>query len=215
MMNKNIDLRNLQLTVHRLTDEFVYDYPVSEAAQAALEETGAWLGKSPAVAIEQAKHYIAVYPHIPIFWNLLHSGYIAVDDMEAAYEVALQERKKFPNYLYGKLDVAQHCLWRKDFKGFEAIFSTGFDLKAILPHREKFHHSEALGVFVIVAQYYEAIGNTDQADMYLNIISEMRPEHPVLELIFNKRMAGALERMQARIAKANRGSRLRKRSIFG
>ena len=131
----------------------------------------------PQEAIPMLKQLIKKNPKEPRFNNLLASLYTMTNDLKNAEEIACENYKMNPKYLFAKINYAQLCLGKNDLTIIPQIFNNKFDLTALYPNRNKFHVSEYIGFAGVVGEYFARIGNKDVAMLYLNSLQKIAPKH--------------------------------------
>ncbi|MFQ5865863.1 MAG: tetratricopeptide repeat protein, partial [bacterium] len=90
-------------------------------------------------AIRVLKHEIELHPENPIYYNYLSNAYAMADDLSAANEVIVECYKKFPHYLFGRINYAQYLLDNNRIDEIPDVFDNQFELQAIYPERTEFH----------------------------------------------------------------------------
>lgn len=94
------------------------------------------------------------------------------------------------------------------------ILGHKFDLKLMYPHRDAFHISEFVGLQGVLAEYYLQIGDLDAAATCCDMLEEVDPEHPMVEVLENQLaielVGDALTRMARRARRPAKQRRKRK-----
>ena len=81
-----------------------------------------------------------------------------------------------PDYFFAKINYAQLCLDKGEFKKIPEIFYHKFDLKLLYPHRNTFHVTEFAGFTGVMCAYYCSIGKLDPAKISFDVLKQVAPE---------------------------------------
>ena len=113
------------------------------------------------------------YPEIPQFKNYLSTYYSLVGRFDMAYEVNQQIIRKHPDYLFGKINLVNEYLRKKEFDKVPAVLGEAMEIKSLYPDREVFHVEEVLSFYNVAVEYFVETGNIEAAEMRLKIMSEL------------------------------------------
>jgi len=150
------------------------------ANEGGLEALNEQLYAHPAETIPKLQRLIELNPDIPLTYNWLQAAYSLVGNEEEANRMTELTYEKFPNYLFARTTYANLCMHRNQVDRVPAIFDGGkFELKALYPHRNVFHLTEFLAFAATMVQYFLRTDKRDQAEVYLEMMEEMAPEHSV------------------------------------
>lgn len=160
-----------------------------------LEKMYPTIQKGNITVIRKILHLIERHPKNPQLKNFLSSAYQASGNYKKAVEVNDWILKEHPNYLFGLLNKAHQYINSGKPENVPEILGEGLDLKKLYPDRDVFHLAEVTGFFKLAVMYYAAIDDFDQADMRLDILKEVAPDHPDTEtarthLLYKKMEAG-------------------------
>lgn len=136
---------------------------------------------SPKKAIKKLRIAIRRYPQVPEFFNYLYIATNLAYGLEESHKVTLEALKRFPDYFFAKLGLAEYYIYKGDLEKIPAIFDNKFDLKQLLPGREVFHISEVTGFLSVLILYYTRLNNFGAAEKYFSQLESVDPENPVLE----------------------------------
>ncbi len=123
------------------------------------------------------------YPDIPHLYNYLYIAYFRMGKRGDASRVVQQTMQRFPDYLFGRLSLAEECLARGEPEKVAEIFGGKFDLKLQYPERALFHVSEVISFQCVVARYHHALGNREQAQQAYDLMRQLNPKHPSTRLV--------------------------------
>jgi len=63
------------------------------------------------------------------------------------------------------------------------IFAGKYELQLLYPERERFHISEVMGFYTVMAWYFHARGKREQAETYYKLLRQIDPKHHNTRLI--------------------------------
>lgn len=126
------------------------------------------------------------YPDFPEIDNLLSYVYIRLRKIRRAEELTKNAYKKFPDYLFARINYADQCLRKGKIDEIEEIFDHKFHLKELYPKRKVFHYSEFRGFMVVMGFYHLALGNRSAAEQYYLNAVKADPLHPSLNALEKK-----------------------------
>lgn len=130
----------------------------------------------PQQAIPRLLKLKAAYPKIPIIYNYLLAAYSRLGDQKASRELALENYRNNPEYLFAKINYAQFCLYDGDIEKIPDIFEQKYDLKMLYPKRTKFHVTEFAGFTGVICAYYSLIGHQETAKLLYNSLLDIAPD---------------------------------------
>ncbi len=133
--------------------------------------------ESAGSVIPELIEFIKKYPNVPILRSCLGAAYSTTGQTDKLEEVAMQLYKKFPDYLFGRLNYAEICLMRREYDKIPEIFDHTFDLKELYPDRDEFHISEFVNFMSIVGEYYFYTGNRDQTQKIYELLKGVAPDN--------------------------------------
>ena len=129
------------------------------------------------------KKLIQQYPDLPQLYNYLYIAYYKLGKREEATRVLQETVQHFPNYLFGRIALANEYLKRGEPEKIADIFAGKFDLQLLYPQRDRFHLSEFIAFQSVLARYFYAIGDIKRAHICYDIMYKMAPEHEHTRLV--------------------------------
>ncbi|NOR88339.1 MAG: hypothetical protein GQ527_12090, partial [Bacteroidales bacterium] len=117
------------------------------------------------------------FPKIAILKNYLSVSYQSIGKPQKAQEVNHWIVAEHPDYYFGKINLAAEYLEKKQYDEIKEILGEDLDIKYLLPDRDTFHIDELTSYFAITAMYCAAIQDFEQADIRLEILNELNPDH--------------------------------------
>ncbi|QTR51164.1 hypothetical protein [Candidatus Thiothrix anitrata] len=118
------------------------------------------------------------YPHIPSIYNYIHGLNFLLGKSDEAFAVLQETVERFPNYLFGKIGLAEHYLKSAEYHKIPAVFAHKFELHQHFPEgTSEFHVSEALAFYSVIGVYHAYTGDIAQALVCYFMIANLNPEH--------------------------------------
>ncbi len=177
---QNLTDSGFALTQYELTDEPL-DSPYLKKLPPAIRERVDDLYHlsltKPKQVIAEILDLVKKYPEVPMFYNYLSVAYSQLGDFENRNATILECYKKFPKYLFGRVNYAQVCLENGDAEKIPEIFEGKLDLKLLYPKRTKFHISEYINFTGVLGLYNLSIGRREIATQYYETMKQMDPRH--------------------------------------
>ena len=183
-------------------DYEITDEPLSQPAYARLPQLvkeqlntfydGGMLLQKPQEAVAILQPLIERYPDVPQLYNYLHIAYQQLGDKDNSQHVLQETLTRFPDYLFGRIAYATDCLQRGEPEKVPEIFDNQYELKLLYPERERFHISEVMGFYTVLAWYFHTQGERDRAETYYKLLRQLAPEHRhtrfIEQLLFPSRL---------------------------
>ncbi|MCP5088314.1 MAG: hypothetical protein GY952_16100 [Rhodobacteraceae bacterium] len=133
--------------------------------------------QKPKEALGVLKPLIEQYPDVRQLYNYLHIAYQKLGDQTNAQRVLQETLERFPDYLFGRIAYATDCLQRGEAEKVPEIFEGKYELKLLYPERKRFHISEVLGFYSVMAWYFHTQGEPSRAATYYELMRQLDPEH--------------------------------------
>ena len=132
--------------------------------------------RKPRQAIPELEKLVETYPDIPVLYNYLGVAYSLSGNQQKAEEIVLENIKRNPNYLFARLNYAEICLAKHEYKKVKEIFDNKLELSLLYPHRKRFHTSEVIGFMSVIGRYLLGIGERDAAEKYYELLKKISPD---------------------------------------
>ncbi len=133
------------------------------------------------------------FPDVPKVWNYLAVAYQAAGRHEDSERVIEETYRRFPDYLFGMTNYGMQRLHKGHPEDVPGILHGKFALHEQMQGRQRFHLSEASSYFGLLASYFLAIQDLEQASTYLDMLEELAPEHPLTRQIRSQMMLALFE----------------------
>jgi len=125
--------------------------------------------------IEKLNRLILEYREVPVLKNYLATTYETAGDEEKAREMHFRIFKEHPDYLYGKIGVAQLYLQDEEYDKVKEILGENLDLRQLYPDRDVFVLNEVSTFLSFVILYYDTINNQNKKKKHLDILKKIDP----------------------------------------
>jgi tetratricopeptide (TPR) repeat protein len=166
----------------------------------------------PAEAARRLEPLIERFPNVPRLYNFLRTAYASSGQKDKAHEIAERNFRLHPTYLFAKLDCAADAMARGEPQRVPEILGHKFDLKLMYPHRDAFHISEFVGLQGVLAEYYLQVGDLERAATCCEMLEQVDPEHPMVEVLENQlALAMVGEAMRRMASRAHRPAKKRRK----
>ncbi len=126
-----------------------------------------------ASSIPKLKKAIEDYPDNPQLKNYLSVLYGKLNDLESMYEANRRLIAEHPDYLFGKLNLANEYYLKKEYPKIAEVLGEEMELQALYPDRDTFHLDEVIGFYKFAVLYFLGIGELKQAEMRFDILEEV------------------------------------------
>lgn len=137
-------------------------------------------------SIKKIQKAIERHPKNPQLKNYLSVLYGHIGDTKKMYDVNKWILAEHPNYLFGKLNLANEYYLKDEYDKMPQVLGETMDLKALYPDRNTFHLNEVISFLKCAVLYYTAIGNIDQAEIRYEIMEELAPDAYDTEVAMKK-----------------------------
>ncbi|WGZ94367.1 MAG: hypothetical protein QJT81_21750 [Candidatus Thiothrix putei] len=140
---------------------------------------------TPSSSTDKLEHALATlyalrdkYPDVPSLYNFTAVTLARLGRKEETHAALLETHQRFPDYLFGKISLAEHYLRQGQPEKVPDILNHQFDLtQHFPPDVDLFHISEAIGFYSIVGMYHAATGDAAQALVCYSIVRNLNPDH--------------------------------------
>jgi tetratricopeptide (TPR) repeat protein len=133
--------------------------------------------QNPEKALNVLKPLIEQYPDVPPLYNYLYIAYQKLGDRANAQRILQKTLERFPDYLFGRISYAINCLERGDAEKVPEIFGGKYELKLLYPRRKRFHLSEVLSFYAVMAWYFHTLEEHNRAETYYELMRQLEPKH--------------------------------------
>jgi signal peptidase I len=161
---------------YKITDDSkVIDdiFGIDSEVQTILQLMAEKVARKKNSAIKELHDLIKKYPRIPQFKNLLSVLYHNQGNNVMANKINHDIVIKHPVYLFGKLNLANEYVTKKQFEKVPEILGEYMDIKKLYPSRDEFHVNEVVSFNRTALNYFIAIEDIDAAEIRLDILKKL------------------------------------------
>lgn len=127
-------------------------------------------------SVQKILDAIEQFPYNPQLKNYLSVLYGQLGDTKKMYDMNRWIISEHPDYLFGKLNLANEYYLKHEFEKMPEILGEAMELKALYPERETFHLNEVVSFLKCAVLYFTATGNIEQAEIRYDIMHELAPD---------------------------------------
>jgi tetratricopeptide (TPR) repeat protein len=134
--------------------------------------------------IKDLGNYRLKYPDVPVICNYLAIAYERADQLKKYLEVLFETRKKYPDYIFGKISLAEYYLSIKRFRKIPDVLDNKFEITQHFPvGTEIFHISVVRSFYYITGRYFAKAGKIELAYKAYFLLSELDINHLTTEIL--------------------------------
>ena len=142
------------------------------------------------------------YPNVPAIYNYIGLAYANMNQPENYYQCIIATSEKFPDYLFGKISVAEYCINNNRHKEIPAIFDNKLEIYMHYPKTVKaFHISEVRAFYSTVGIYYARSKKTARAIFSYFVINSVDPDHWVTQKLADEIILIEIEKLKKMMQK--------------
>lgn len=120
---------------------------------------------------------IQKFPQNPQLKNCLSIAYNNTGEIEKCEEVNRWVMKEHPDYLFGVLNIAATYFHRNELDKIKSLLGEKMELKDLYPNRDVFYVGEFTSFTKFAIQYFFETGNLEDAELRLNLLDKLFPDH--------------------------------------
>ncbi len=149
-------------------------------------------------SIQKLLDAIKRYPNNPQLKNYLSVLYGQLNDSKKMYETNKWIIAEHPNYLFGKLNLANEYYLKQEYHKMPEVLGSAMELKALYPDRDTFHLNEVISFYKCAILYFTAIDDIEQAEIRHDIMQKLAPDSADTEFASSQILAATMKASQAR-----------------
>ena len=150
--------------------------------------------------IKKLKRLIEKYPDTPVLKNYLSVLYSKLGDWDKVNEVNHELVKAYPDYLFGKMNLAMEYLFEEEYEKAFKVFDGKFEIYEMYPNREVFHEKEVKSFYSTLFRCFVGIREFEMAENILEYLEgALRDKEGLNELhslLQNAKSSQGLDRIQ-------------------
>jgi tetratricopeptide (TPR) repeat protein len=120
------------------------------------------------------------HPNLPVLYNYLGVAYEHSQQPDKCKEILHDTVKLFPDYLFGKITLAEYHLKRGNHRKVRTIFNNKLEIHYHFPaSRTTYHISEVRSFHSIIGTLHARSGNMTRAIFCYLLLQKIDPDHPL------------------------------------
>jgi predicted Zn-dependent protease len=132
---------------------------------------------TPHDTIKELMTLIKRYPHIPSLYNFLYTAYANSHQHDKADKIRKGAYELFPDYLFSKMDYADHLVRHGELKKAADVYGNKFELTSLYPDRIIFHKTEVICFHGVTGYYHAMVGQYRNAIHCMDVLDAVSPLH--------------------------------------
>ncbi|MEX2230919.1 MAG: hypothetical protein WD824_02065 [Cyclobacteriaceae bacterium] len=177
-------LKEIEITQDPINPEVFKSEKEWEECNEIFEAVGTSITNKEKLAVKERLHkMIAANPQNPIYHNYLA---LCAEPGSEFKEIVETTIKLFPDYLFGKLALANELMDDDKFEEAEKVFNGNYTLKGLYPDRKVFHVTELIGFNSAMMRIFLHKKAMDQAELYYKMIYYVGEEYMESNQVFLK-----------------------------
>jgi len=118
------------------------------------------------------------YPNVPSIYNYIGLAYANSNQMDKFFDILVETKERFPDYLFGKLTLAEYYLNQGKHKEVPKILDGKFEIYMHYPPTVTvFHVSEIRAFYSTVGIYYARSNRIVRSLFCYFILDDVEPDH--------------------------------------
>lgn len=150
-------------------------------------------GPHPERVTPTLEKLVEEFPNVPKVWNHLAIAYQAMGRHADEERVIEETYRRFPDYLFGLTNYGMQRIHQGHPEEIPQILHGNFALHELMQGRRRYHLSEARSYFGLLASYFLAVQDLEQASTYLDMLEELDPDHPLTQQVRSRMMLALFE----------------------
>jgi len=181
-----------------IDDEF-YD-KIPDHDQLKLDQIYATLPDSPQRLLPVLFNLRKKYPNVPTIYNYIATAYAYLNQKKKNYQMLIETVQKFPDYLFGKIALANYYLNHEQHKKVPAILNGKLEIYEHYPPTTKaFHFTEVQAFYAVVGMYHARVGNQARALFYYFMLEDLFPDDTVTRMLGNEIIYCEIKRLRRKL----------------
>ncbi|MCW5203060.1 MAG: hypothetical protein QTN59_19835 [Candidatus Electrothrix communis] len=152
------------------------------------------------------------HPNLPVLYNYLGVAYENSQQLDKYKEILHDTVKLFPDYLFGKITLAEYHLSRGNHREIRNIFKNKLEIHYHFPaSRTTYHISEARSFHSIIGTLHARSGNMTRAIFCYLLLQKIDPDHPLSLRVGNEILLKEISKISGKISRKQNQSRQSKK----
>lgn len=120
------------------------------------------------------------HPNLPVLYNYLGIAYQLTQQPDKYKEIIHDTVKLFPDYLFGKITLADYYFDRNNHREVRKIFNNKLEIHHHFPaSRTIYHISEVRSFYSVIGTLHARSGNMSRAIFCYFLLQRIDPDHPL------------------------------------
>ncbi|MBF0238508.1 MAG: hypothetical protein HQM12_12450 [SAR324 cluster bacterium] len=137
------------------------------------------------------------YKNVPTIYNHIAIAYGYSKQEEQHFNALMETINRFPDYLFGKIALAEYYLNRDEHKKVPEVLNHRFEIHMHFhPSVKLFHVSEVRSFHSIVGRYYLRANKINRALYYFLILNDIDPSHVATKQLADEIMRHEIGELQ-------------------
>jgi len=161
------------------------------------------LPKRPAKYLPELLALQQQYPNVPAIHNYVAIAYFYNRQQQPYFEALLETRRKFPDYLFGKILLAEYYLNSDLHQKIPKIFAHKYEIHQHYPSTtEAFHISEVRSFYGNLGRYFARANRTARALSCYFLLNELEPKHWCTQKVADEIICREIQKLQRKWTRA-------------
>ncbi len=140
------------------------------------------------------------HPDLPVLYNYLGAAYQRSQQLDKYEEIIHDTVKSFPDYLFGKITLAEYHFDRNNHREVRRIFNNKLEIHHHIPaSRTTYHISEVRSFHSIIGTLHTRSGNMSRAIFCYLLLQKIDPDHPLSLRLGNEILLKEISKIRRKI----------------
>ena len=152
------------------------------------------------------------YPNVPTIYNYLGIAYARSGKSAQYYDILIETNKKFPDYIFGKISLAEYHISVNKYKKIPVLFGNKFEITEHFPEGTEIYHISAVrGFYYITGRYFVKIGKLEMAYKSYFLLSDLDRDHEITDILGRELLAYEMNEFAKKMKKSEMFTKHRRR----
>ncbi|XCN73703.1 MAG: hypothetical protein Q3M24_02820 [Candidatus Electrothrix aestuarii] len=140
------------------------------------------------------------HPDLPVLYNYLAIAYQSSQQLDQYTEILHETVQLFPDYLFGKVTLADYHFNRNNHREVRKIFNNKLEIHHHFPpSRTIYHISEVRSFYSTIGALHARSGNISRAIFCYFLLQKIDPDHPLSLRIGNEILLKEISKLGKKI----------------
>jgi tetratricopeptide (TPR) repeat protein len=143
------------------------------------------------------------YPDVPTIYNYLGIAYERSGKSAQYYDMLIETSKKFPDYIFGKISLAEYYINENKYKKIPVLLGNKFEITEHFPDGTEIYHISAVrGFYYITGRYFVKIGKLEMAYKSYFLLSDLDGDHETTDILGQELLAYEMNEFAEKMKKS-------------